>query len=119
MPVPDSIIDFVRERTMSYGKVKLVLKHNKYYVESSHPETLQFLLKDEVMRNARVLPKTISSKLSTQALFTTAGAPGKDHRSIGNIKNGGSFDDSFGLGLGTALNEQLSSFNSVIGVDTG
>ena len=23
--------------TVSYGKVKLVLKHNKYYVESQHP----------------------------------------------------------------------------------
>jgi hypothetical protein len=30
--------------------VKLVLKHNRYFVESAHPETLQFLLKDPVIQ---------------------------------------------------------------------
>ena len=54
VPVPDPITNFIRERTLSYGKVKLVLKHNRYYVESSHPETLQTLLKDDVIRSARV-----------------------------------------------------------------
>ena len=45
-PVPDSIKEFIRECPVSYGKVKLVLKHNKYFVESSHPDVLQKLLKD-------------------------------------------------------------------------
>lgn len=54
VPVPDSITSFIRDQTLSYGKVKLVLKHNKYYVESSHPETLQLLLKDRVIREARL-----------------------------------------------------------------
>ncbi len=31
-------------------QVKLVLKHNRYFVESAHPETLQFLLKDPVIQ---------------------------------------------------------------------
>ncbi len=30
--------------------MKLVLKHNRYFVESAHPETLQFLLKDPVIQ---------------------------------------------------------------------
>lgn len=54
VPVPDRIQNFIREATRSYGKVKLVLKHNKYYVESGHPETLRKLLKDEVISKARV-----------------------------------------------------------------
>ena len=56
-PVPESIVSFIRERTTSYGKVKLVLKHNKYFIESGHPDTLQFLLKDAVIRNARAIPQ--------------------------------------------------------------
>ncbi|KAI9012015.1 P-loop containing nucleoside triphosphate hydrolase protein [Phycomyces nitens] len=55
VPVPDSITQFIRQCTLSYGKVKLVLKHNRYYVESSHPETLQMLLKDPVINSGRIL----------------------------------------------------------------
>ncbi|KAK4055130.1 DNA repair helicase RAD25 [Microbotryomycetes sp. JL201] len=54
VPVTDRIQNFIREATRSYGKVKLVLKHNKYYVESGHPETLRKLLKDPVISKARV-----------------------------------------------------------------
>ncbi|GJJ08271.1 transcription factor TFIIH complex ERCC-3subunit [Clathrus columnatus] len=53
VPVPESIVNFIRERTVSYGKVKLVLKHNKYYVESNHPDTLQMLLKDHIISASR------------------------------------------------------------------
>jgi DNA excision repair protein ERCC-3 len=71
--VPETIINFIRERTLSYGKVKLVLKHNKYYVESSHPETLQHLLKDKTIRDARVVSQ--ASDANKVATFTTAKAP--------------------------------------------
>lgn len=54
VPVPDSITQFIRQCTLSYGKVKLVLKHNRYYVESAHPETLQMLLKDSNISAGRV-----------------------------------------------------------------
>jgi DNA excision repair protein ERCC-3 len=70
VPVPETITNFIRERTLSYGKVKLVLKHNKYYVESSHPETLQLLLRDKTIRDARVASQpSDSNKMTT---FTTA-----------------------------------------------
>lgn len=70
VPVPESIVTFIRERTLSYGKVKLVLKHNKYFVESSHPETLQFLLKDRVIREARVHSQVVDNSIRA-ATFTT------------------------------------------------
>lgn len=54
VPVPQELVDFIRERTSSVGKVKLVLKHNRYFVESSHPETLRLLLKDPIISAARV-----------------------------------------------------------------
>ncbi|TIB17589.1 hypothetical protein E3P92_01004 [Wallemia ichthyophaga] len=54
VPVPASIVSFIKECTMSYGKVKLVLKHNRYFVESAHADTLQMLLRDQIIKNARV-----------------------------------------------------------------
>eukprot|EP00795_Rhopilema_esculentum_P014874 gene14874-6006_t len=51
--VPDGIIQFIKLCTLSYGKVKLLLKHNRYYVESSFPDVLQKLLKDPVVQNCR------------------------------------------------------------------
>ncbi|KAG0034105.1 DNA repair helicase RAD25 [Podila clonocystis] len=55
VPVPESILELIRDCTLSYGKVKLVLKHNRYFVESSHPEMLQTLLRDNVIREARLV----------------------------------------------------------------
>ena len=37
--------------TLSYGKVKLVLKHNRYFVESRHSDVMQKLVKDPVIQS--------------------------------------------------------------------
>lgn len=52
--IPDGIIEFIKLCTLSYGKVKLVLKHNQYFVESPHPEVLQKMLKDPVVQECRL-----------------------------------------------------------------
>ncbi|RDL40925.1 p-loop containing nucleoside triphosphate hydrolase [Venustampulla echinocandica] len=54
IPVPENIKEFIINCTQSYGKVKLVLKNTKHYVESSDPQMLQTLLKDEVIGPLRV-----------------------------------------------------------------
>jgi len=56
VPVPESVVDFIRDNTASFGKVKLVLKQNKYFVESAHPQILRELLQEEVIGNARIKP---------------------------------------------------------------
>jgi DNA excision repair protein ERCC-3 len=38
----------------SFMQVKLVLKHNQYFVESPHPEVLQKMLKDPVIQQCRL-----------------------------------------------------------------
>lgn len=53
-PLPDSISTFIMDFTKSYGKIKMVLRHNRYYVETSDPEMLQRLLKDEVIGPQRI-----------------------------------------------------------------
>ncbi|XP_062527133.1 general transcription and DNA repair factor IIH helicase subunit XPB [Bombyx mori] len=52
--VPAGIVEFIKLCTLSYGKVKLVLKHNRYLVESKHVEVLQKLLKDPVIQQCRL-----------------------------------------------------------------
>ncbi|XP_063363105.1 general transcription and DNA repair factor IIH helicase subunit XPB isoform X2 [Cydia amplana] len=52
--VPAGIIEFITLCTLSYGKVKLVLKHNRYLVESKHVEVLHKLLRDPVVQQCRL-----------------------------------------------------------------
>ncbi|KAI0050445.1 DNA helicase [Auriscalpium vulgare] len=118
VPVPESIISFIRERTLSYGKVKLVLKHNKYFVESSHPETLQILLKDKAIRDARVVSQgNDTNKMTT---FTTAKAPLKGNLVIPGTKEAEKKQDdtakSTGASAGVATAD-VDLFTSVVGVD--
>ncbi|KAH8548106.1 P-loop containing nucleoside triphosphate hydrolase protein [Umbelopsis sp. PMI_123] len=80
VPVPESITKFIRQCTLSYGKVKLVLKHNRYYVESAHPETLQMLLKDSIIGAGRVY-RDENDQITTEknAALTVSSKPtGKD-----------------------------------------
>ncbi|VEU20179.1 DEKNAAC101018 [Brettanomyces naardenensis] len=57
VPVAPSVVEFIQQATHSYGKVKLVLKHNRYFVESSQADILRMLLHDEIIGNLRVKPE--------------------------------------------------------------
>ncbi|PSR88991.1 hypothetical protein PHLCEN_2v4953 [Hermanssonia centrifuga] len=105
---------FIRERTLSYGKVKLVLKHNKYFVESSHPETLQVLLKDKVIREARVHSQITDNSIKA-ATFTTSKAPVKGSLVIAGTKEPEKKKDELPHGKGASGDADL--FTSVVGVD--
>ncbi|KAH7646498.1 dna excision repair protein xp-b-like protein [Dermatophagoides farinae] len=52
--IPDSIVEFIKLCTFSYGKVKLVLKHNRYFVESTFPDVIQKLIKDPIIAKCRI-----------------------------------------------------------------
>lgn len=49
-------LNFIRESTQNYGKVKLVLKQNSFFVESPYPAVLKDLLRDDVIARARITP---------------------------------------------------------------
>lgn len=122
--MPESIISFIRERTLSYGKVKLVLKHNKYFVESSHPDTLQLLLKDKTIREARVVSQQTDNSIKA-ATFTTAKAPVKGNLVIPGTKEAekkkqdaaNGKDSTSGAGADASSDANL--FTSVVGVEQG
>eukprot|EP00958_Prasinococcus_capsulatus_P016923 scaffold1899_cov372-Prasinococcus_capsulatus_cf.AAC.7 len=54
--LPEEVKEFVRASTQNYGKVKLVLRRNAFFVESSDPAILRRLLEDDVIASARIQP---------------------------------------------------------------
>ncbi|KAM8934724.1 general transcription and DNA repair factor IIH helicase/translocase subunit XPB isoform 2-T2 [Pelodytes ibericus] len=89
--VPDGIVQFIKLCTVSYGKVKLVLKHNRYFVESAHPEVIQELLQDGVIRSCRLrdleggetelITETFTSKSVISKTNELAGGPSTSQES--------------------------------------
>ncbi|XP_071446564.1 general transcription and DNA repair factor IIH helicase/translocase subunit XPB [Hetaerina americana] len=73
--IPDGIVEFIKLCTLSYGKVKLVLKHNKYFVESPFPEVLQKLLKDPVIQECRLRHNVVAEQ-EEDGLITQVQAKG-------------------------------------------
>ncbi|GJV39214.1 DNA repair helicase XPB1 [Tanacetum coccineum] len=53
--IPKEMVEFIHASTENCGKVKLVLKKNRYLVESPFPEVLERLSSDQVISRARVL----------------------------------------------------------------
>jgi len=49
--ISNTVKTFIKDCTLSYGKVKLILKHNRYFVESIYHDKL---LKDPIILNAKV-----------------------------------------------------------------
>ena len=47
------LVDFIMACTKSYGKVKIVLKENRYWIESGHVDILKVLLKDQAISESR------------------------------------------------------------------
>jgi DNA excision repair protein ERCC-3 len=66
-PLPVTVSDFIYRHTKSYGKVRLVLRDNRFFVESEEPGVIQMLLKDAVIgpcrkEGAEVIQGTLSNK---------------------------------------------------------
>ncbi|XP_062218305.1 general transcription and DNA repair factor IIH helicase subunit XPB1-like [Phragmites australis] len=81
--LPREIIDFIHGSTANYGKVKLVLKKNRYFVESPLTEVLKTLLKDEVISRARIYPED-SLGVPSFTVSKTAGQIASGHEDLLN-----------------------------------
>ncbi|KAJ7521765.1 hypothetical protein O6H91_19G067000 [Diphasiastrum complanatum] len=67
--LPKDISDFIRESTLNYGKVKLVLQKNRYFVESPYPEVLRKLLRDDVVARARIVSNELGMSVPDGSTF--------------------------------------------------
>lgn len=95
VPVAESILNFIKAATVSYGKVKLVLKHNRYFVESTQADILQMLLKDPVIGPLRI--QSSDNTVTSNGLITSASAPA-DIVIPGTKKNDSTKEDPSGNG---------------------
>ncbi|KAM7196028.1 P-loop containing nucleoside triphosphate hydrolase protein [Naviculisporaceae sp. PSN 640] len=110
-PIPKGVREYIENSTKAYGKVKLVLKHNRYFVESSSAELLQKLLRDEVIGKLRIQG---SDEITTTRAPTMAGLviPGtnnaagvKENLKAGEKRPGERGDGAQEESLLAALNE--------------
>ena len=65
--VPKDVIRFIKDSTQTFGKAKIVLKNNIYFIESKYPEVLRALLGNPIIAEARLksLPTTSNSSQQT------------------------------------------------------
>ena len=52
--LPAEVVQFVRDSTRNFGKAKLVLKHNRHYIEAADADKLRKLLKNKTVAAARI-----------------------------------------------------------------
>lgn len=78
--VPSEVSKFVKEATYTFGKAKIVLKNNCYYIESKFPEVLRELLRNPKIAEAREKQETDS--------FLESAAPFEDSRNLDITKIG-------------------------------
>lgn len=69
--IPIQVIEFIREHCKSYGKAKLVLKNNMYFVEASDVATINRLMNVDVVKTS-VQAQIQEDREAQEALLTTA-----------------------------------------------
>jgi len=57
--IPLRVVEYIRDCTYTFGKAKLVLKNNKFYVESQFPDVLRELLKNPTIKSARIFDQLV------------------------------------------------------------
>jgi DNA excision repair protein ERCC-3 len=66
--VPESVIEFINRHTKTYGKVRLVLRNNKFYVESDERSIVDMLLRDPIIGPC----KAVGTDVQTGVIQTKA-----------------------------------------------
>ncbi|KAG7290401.1 hypothetical protein NEMBOFW57_000401 [Staphylotrichum longicolle] len=111
--LPDVVRRKIEDYTRSFGKVKLVLKHNSYFVESADAEVLQTLLKDKVIGGLRIqgsggVTTSYAPTMGGLVIPGTQNAAGVHQANLNKAERmpGDAGDPSNEADLLTALNEE-------------
>ncbi|KAJ3018710.1 UNVERIFIED_CONTAM: hypothetical protein HDU68_011019 [Siphonaria sp. JEL0065] len=105
--LPQRVVDFIRECTDTYGKVKLVLNDNRYYLESTYPKVLRHLLQDPVINQARAF-KTDDDSKSNGKKNNAASTKNKPNNAASvNNNKGGKVDSKKGGATANDRNSDL------------
>lgn len=52
-PVPDEVKNFIHQNTLTYGKVRLVLRNNRWWIESDDSDIINKLLADPIIHDCK------------------------------------------------------------------
>ena len=109
--LPSGLKKRITEWTATYGKIRLVLKHNRYYLESSEVEFLKLLVSDAVISQCRMYRE---EEQAGQVVFGRDAAPRRDYAIPGTKENErGQLDAADGMGEGQDIEDDLGA---VIGI---
>ncbi|KAJ3110162.1 hypothetical protein HK100_003134 [Physocladia obscura] len=125
--LPERVVKFIKDCTNTYGKVKLVLNDNRFFLESTYPKVLRYLLKDPTINNARVIisakdeEDTRIKRESTKQLVGKSSVPKKEATmtpSLARFKKGSQIE-LFNRAATTPANAAIddSAFGAVISLD--
>jgi len=90
--LPPEVVVFIRRSTYTFGKAKIVLKDNLFFIESKFADVLRQLLKNPIIKNAR---ETRDMEGEADS-FVESAAPVEDIRNLEHLKLGiedGDVDD--------------------------
>jgi len=90
--MPPSVVEYITRCGKSYGKVKMVLRDTKYFVETADLEVLQMLLKDAEIGPCRVH--------GTQEITTISSAPTMAGLAIAGTREAAGVREAAGLDKG-------------------
>ena len=97
-PLPEEVKNFILTCTQAFGKVKLVLKDNKFFLETPDSKVLQQLIKDDVIGAQRVedaagVITEKAPKLGGVVIPGTKDAAGVKQNAAGNVSDQPSAND--------------------------
>ena len=111
--LPKEIIDYIRENTETYGKVKLILKNKRYFIECNDKQILKTLLDQPDIFNSYQSIKRAhasSSRGGAQAQSVNLLQKNKDLRINLNLdENASAALENASTNIGTVLTKDTSS----------
>lgn len=111
--LPPEVENFIRRSTYTFGKAKIVLKDNTFFIESKYPEVLRELLKNPVIKGARETKEADGNNANDS--FLESSAPVEDIRNLEHLKLGldeGDVDDDDDEELTAATSAVSGGFSS-------
>jgi DNA excision repair protein ERCC-3 len=113
--LPSDVVTFIRDATYTFGKAKIVLKDNAFFIESKYAEVLRELLRNPIIRNARD-----TQTIESTETFVQSAAPAEDLRNLDYLKlgfeevDGDGEDDEEGISDSTGYRSTLQTVSFMI-----
>ena len=104
--LPNEVVKFIQECTKRYGKAKLVLKFNKFFVESEHANVLRELLRNKVISQARVAEDESGGRNIDSDGFVVSASAMEMETNLEMLREHEPSDDEYDSDDGKPINKQ-------------